>query len=217
MQKKAINNSSCISECLRELGFITVSGGGPYKQFKNLCSHYGLGIVFTKTKVWGNKKGPKTKVPLEAYLSNHKYITSNKLKKKLYDEGLKEPKCEKCGIVNWEEKPLTLHLDHVNGDSSDNRLDNLQILCPNCHSQTTTYAGRNSNSYYRKKDKTPKVDRVYSSKIEWPCKEDLQVMVNSMPVTDIAKLLKVSDVAVHKKCCILGIQKKHRGYWLSKS
>jgi len=52
-------------------------------------------------------------------------------------------KCGECGISEWNNKKLALHLDHINGKNSDHRLDNLRFLCPNCHSQTETYTGKN--------------------------------------------------------------------------
>ena len=56
---------------------------------------------------------------------------------------MKEHKCESCGISEWLGKPLSLELDYINGDRYDNRLQNLRILCPNCHAQTDTYRGKN--------------------------------------------------------------------------
>ena len=83
--------------------------------------------------------------PLEDVLvkdSPHKDITS--LKKRLLKEGILNNTCISCGIEPlWNGSPLVLHLDHTNGDNSDNRIENLRILCPNCHSQTETYCGRN--------------------------------------------------------------------------
>jgi DNA-binding CsgD family transcriptional regulator len=65
------------------------------------------------------------------------------LKKRLIKLGLKRDECERCGIVEWRERPLSMALHHVNGDRLDNRLENLRLLCPNCHSQTGNFAGRN--------------------------------------------------------------------------
>jgi heterodisulfide reductase subunit B len=58
-------------------------------------------------------------------------------------EGLKEHKCECCGIIEWNGKPAPIELDHINGNRRDNSLDNLRVLCPNCHAQTDTYRGKN--------------------------------------------------------------------------
>jgi hypothetical protein len=65
------------------------------------------------------------------------------LKRRLIADGLKEPRCERCGIEDWLGEPLTLALHHRNGDTCDDRLENLSLLCPNCHSQTENFAGRN--------------------------------------------------------------------------
>ncbi len=65
------------------------------------------------------------------------------VKRRLLSAGLKENRCELCGITEWRGRPISMALHHVNGDGADNRLENLQLLCPNCHSQTENFAGRN--------------------------------------------------------------------------
>jgi hypothetical protein len=67
------------------------------------------------------------------------------LKQRLLKCGVKENRCEQCGISEWQGKPLNMHLHHINGDGLDNRLENLELLCANCHSQTDTYGGRNGH------------------------------------------------------------------------
>ncbi len=66
------------------------------------------------------------------------------LKRRLISAGLLPDHCQSCGISQWSGRPLALELHHVNGDGLDNRLANLEILCPNCHSQTDSWGGRNS-------------------------------------------------------------------------
>lgn len=80
----------------------------------------------------------------EEYLENKYYNSfTGTLKRYLYREGIKEEKCEECGIKEWNNKIISFDLEHIDGNSSNNLLENLRILCPNCHSQTPTYKGRN--------------------------------------------------------------------------
>jgi hypothetical protein len=81
--------------------------------------------------------------PLEKYLVKGRRVSRFHLKRRLMATGLKPRHCELCGINEWQGRPLSLALHHVNGDGHDNRLDNLQILCPNCHSQTPNFGSRN--------------------------------------------------------------------------
>ena len=80
-------------------------------------------------------------MPLEQLLASPR--NRHHVKLRLLNAGLKENRCERCGIDEWLGRPLSMALHHVNGDGSDNRLENLQMLCPNCHSQTENFAGRN--------------------------------------------------------------------------
>lgn len=87
---------------------------------------------FTKPK-WKKGRDNKKK-SLETYLKNSgPYIASGQLRKRLIKDGLKEPKCECCGLDTWMGEPMPLELDHVNGNHFDNRIENLSILCPTCH------------------------------------------------------------------------------------
>lgn len=87
----------------------------------------------------------KSKIPLDDILNNKVKFDSVQLKKRLLHEGILENKCVKCGNLDeWNNEPLTLELDHINGDSNDNRIENLRILCPNCHSQTDTFRKKKS-------------------------------------------------------------------------
>jgi Zn finger protein HypA/HybF involved in hydrogenase expression len=80
--------------------------------------------------------------PLSDFLVAGTYRGRHNLKLRLIKEGIKENRCERCGVMEWRGEPLIMSLHHVNGDRLDNRLENLEFLCPNCHSQTDTFAGR---------------------------------------------------------------------------
>jgi len=80
----------------------------------------------------------------------------NNVKLRLLHAGLIENRCDECGISEWRGKPLSIHIDHVNGIRNDHRLENLRMLCPNCHSQTETYGGRNSRGPRQKTCKEPR-------------------------------------------------------------
>ena len=95
---------------------------------------------------WKDKsfKPEKTKIPTDEIIEGkHPYYQTLKLKKRLIKEGLKENKCDICGITKWNNKELSMQLDHIDGDSHNHKFDNLRMVCPNCHSQTHTYCGKN--------------------------------------------------------------------------
>lgn len=94
--------------------------------------------------------------PLELILiANSTYTNTWRLKKRLINAGILKDECLDCGIgTEWNGKILSLQLDHINGINSDNRLENLRILCPNCHSQTDTYAGSNNRGTSKPREKT---------------------------------------------------------------
>jgi hypothetical protein len=81
--------------------------------------------------------------PLEEWLAAGSSIPRYYLKRRLFAAGLKANRCERCGLTEWQGEPLVMALHHLNGVNDDNRLDNLVLLCPNCHSQTENFAGRN--------------------------------------------------------------------------
>jgi DNA-binding CsgD family transcriptional regulator len=80
--------------------------------------------------------------PVGEYLVRGRQVNRTHLKGRLIAAGLKENRCERCGIEDWLGDPLAMALHHVNGEGTDNRLENLMMLCPNCHSQTKNFAGR---------------------------------------------------------------------------
>jgi len=90
-----------------------------------------------------------SKIPLEDILAGKypNYYRCN-LKSRMLKEGLLENICDECGVgPTWNGKPIVIELDHINGINDDHRKENLRMLCPNCHSQTKTFKGRNKNKY----------------------------------------------------------------------
>jgi hypothetical protein len=82
-------------------------------------------------------------MPFEKLLAADTPRNRNHVKLRLLAAGLKRNRCEQCGIARWHKRPLSLCLHHVNGDRHDNRLENLVLLCPNCHSQTPNFGSKN--------------------------------------------------------------------------
>ena len=94
----------------------------------------------------GNVVPRPRETPIDLLLVADRPQTSRShLKERLLKVRLKENRCEECGITDWRGKPLSMALHHRNGDGNDNRIENLEFLCPNCHSQTPNYGGRNGH------------------------------------------------------------------------
>jgi hypothetical protein len=92
----------------------------------------------------GMSKNRPVVVSLDDILSGKApWFQSYKLKNRLIKDGMKENKCEKCGITEWLGAPLQCELNHINGIRHDHKWENLEILCPNCHSQTDTFRAKN--------------------------------------------------------------------------
>jgi DNA-binding CsgD family transcriptional regulator len=85
------------------------------------------------------------RMPADRFFVAGVHRSRGHLKSRLVAEGFKQCRCEACGISEWRGAPLSLALHHVNGDRLDNRVTNLELLCPNCHSQTDSFSGRNGH------------------------------------------------------------------------
>jgi hypothetical protein len=172
----------------------------------------GLDVTHFHGRGWARGKSfPEQRAtPIHEVLVQGRRTQSHNLKLRLIRLGLKTPECETCHNTEWMGKSIPIELDHINGDHLDNRLENLRILCANCHAQTPTYSGRN------RKAKAPKPLRQVSPTREkglWPTSEALRQLVQEKPVRVLAQEIGVTDVAVTKRCKKLGIPTPPRGYW----
>ena len=160
-------------------------------QYNIDISHFGInnGNVHSNSFV----KTPLSKI----LISGSTYNTTN-LKERLYDEGIKERKCELCGQdENWHGEHMSLILDHINGINNDHRIENLRIVCPNCNATLPTFSGKNV-----KRNKKIKITRLEQSviqrKVKRPSHEQLQNEISELGFTGTGKKYGVSDNAIRK-------------------
>jgi hypothetical protein len=140
---EAVKIERTVHGVLRRLGYST-SGG----MFRYVVAHIRRLELDTSHFVgqrWARGlRRPSTKItPLDQLLVKGSTTTSGNLRRRLIAAGMKPAHCEECGLTEWRDNRLPLCLDHVNGDHTDNRLENLRILCPNCHAITETWCRRN--------------------------------------------------------------------------
>ena len=138
---EVINNSISIRQVIKKLGLIPA--GGNYATVRRYIELYSIDISHFKGQ--GHNKGKKlgSKRPLDDYLSNKFSIQSYKLKNRLLKECVFHRKCYSCERTSWLNHPIPLELEHIDGNHLNNKLDNLTLLCPNCHAFTSTYRGKN--------------------------------------------------------------------------
>ena len=138
--KKIVQSSNTYSDCLRALGLGT-NGGSSTDILKRRIKELNCSTEHFNQK---NKQSYQSKYSLdEILIENSPYANISSLKRRLINENRLEYKCAICGLTTWLNKPISLQLDHINGINNDHRITNLRFLCPNCHSQTDTFAGKN--------------------------------------------------------------------------
>jgi len=152
----AVKTSFSFAEVIKKLGLKSYSGNFPSvkKRIISLCldySHFlGRGHLFGKSHSWTHKR------PIKYFLKrNNARISRTWLKSRLIKEGFLKNLCSICGLLPlWNNKKLVLVIDHINGNKFDYRLKNLRLLCPNCNSQTETFASKNISLRKKISDKT---------------------------------------------------------------
>lgn len=218
--EKVIKNSNSFRKVIQYFGF-TINGTS-YNRIKDRIIKENIDISHFKKSI---VKGKIKSIPLEKILvKNSSYNGNVTLRKRLIKEGILKEICSECGqLPIWNGKPLTLQLDHINGDNHDNRLENLRLLCPNCHTQTETYSGRNNKKKYNC-SKCGKVitrhsktglchscwSNSYNKSTKKPTKEELEKLVKNNSIVSIGKLYNVSDNCIRKWCKSYKIDYKKR-------
>lgn len=139
--QEAVKNSLSIRQTLQKLGLNP--SGGNYKTTKKRLKELNINIdhFLGQGHNRGKTIGPVR--PISYYLKNNSHISSNRLRQRLLWEQIFEHKCYKCNLNTWLNKPIPLELEHIDGNHLNNSLENLTLLCPNCHAQTDTYCGKN--------------------------------------------------------------------------
>ena len=141
--RKAVTSSTSVRQVLGKIGLI--QAGGNYNQINKYIKDLKIDIKHFKGRGWnkGMTGIGKPRINIEDVLVKDSNFQSFKLKNRLFEISLKNKECEECG---WKkiskDGRLPLELDHINGNSRDNRFENLRVLCPNCHSLTPHHRGR---------------------------------------------------------------------------
>jgi hypothetical protein len=154
---EAVKTSYSISQVLKKIGLKEAGGSRQAIKLKIEKMHIECSHFTGQHHAKGSTHNRNKKIPLEKILvKNSKYARCD-LKKRLFKKKIFENKCYNCGLTEWLEKPISCQLEHKNGNSTDNRLENLTLLCPNCHSQTDTFAGKNKKNKNKRKKRCCKI------------------------------------------------------------
>ena len=200
--KKIVSESLSYSEVLRRLNIKTNSGN--FSTLKRYIKKYNIEIK-NFTPYSNNNKNRNymlnfvnNKISIEKILVENSTYTNNvNLKNRLYKEGLKARCCELCGQTEeWQGKRMSLILDHKNGVHGDNRLENLQIVCPNCNATLDTHC-RGSKGLIKKEPKS-KIEYLERRKCERPPYELLVQEIKELGYCAIGRKYGVSDNSIRK-------------------
>ena len=183
-----LKKSSTISEVLFKLGYTVKGNSWGYSQVKRRMDDLNLDYSIFKGKSAVIKTGRLNNVRKEDILKENCKHQRTVLRRYVIKNNLIPYKCAICGCTEWQGKTLSLELDHINGINNDNRLENLRFLCPNCHSQTSTYGSRNQ--------------QLNSS--EYDISDDLRKMVEEK-YDEVKSVKMVSSILGIRRCVVTKI------------
>ena len=183
-----LKKSSTISEVLFKLGYTVKGNSWGYSQVKRRMDDLNLDYSIFKGKSAVIKTGRLNNVRKEDILKENCKHQRTVLRRYVIKNNLIPYKCAICGCTKWQGKTLSLELDHINGINNDNRLENLRFLCPNCHSQTSTYGSRNQ--------------QLNSSEYDIP--DDLRKMVEKK-YDEVKSVKMVSSILGIRRCVVTKI------------
>lgn len=143
--RTAIASTTSIRQALLALGL--TGKGGNYRIIHKAVAEYDIDVSHFTGQGWSKNKRLPPKRSTDDYLSNRTPVTSLRLKNRLLKESYFDYRCSSCNQTEWLGSPIPLELDHIDGNHFNNCLSNLRLLCPNCHSFTPTYRGRNKATY----------------------------------------------------------------------
>jgi len=205
---KAVKNSKNVSDVCRFLGK-NPKCSSVHRYIRNKIEEYNINIEHFNRYYNNNVKFTcSNRYVNSVYYKNNKNVKSSILLKKLIKEGIKEEKCENCGNTTWNNEKIPLELHHIDGNHFNNDLDNLMVLCPNCHAQTDNYCGKNIKKHYYCKNCGKEITKDSKSGLcskcvhesqkhcEWPSKEELIELCSKYSKVKIGKMFGVSDNAV---------------------
>ena len=182
-----LKKSSTISEVLFKLGYTTKGNSWGYSQIKRRMTDLNLDYSIFKGKSYlANKKHDK--ISEQDILRENCKHQRTVLRRYVIKNNLIPYKCAICGCTEWQGKTLSLELDHINGINNDNRLENLRFLCPNCHSQTSTYGSRNQQLNESKYD----------------ISDELRTMVENK-YKEVKNIKQVSSILGIRRCVVTKI------------